>query len=118
MTRVPFLIWWQLAATLVKNTPTPFDTYRALLEGIDEIVSAEKDLGTQARGRRLARSYWEIGDAIHAHLLANEGKTTYGEGFFGRLATSHPEKSFSMSSDQRPSISPGRSIPVCPSTLY
>jgi hypothetical protein len=64
----------------------PVDTYGALLEGIDEIISAEKDLGTQARGRRLACSYWEIGDAIHAHLLENEGKSTYGEGFFDRLS--------------------------------
>ena len=63
-----------------------FDSYSALLEGVEEILSAEKDLGTQARGRRLARSYWEIGDAIHAHLLANEGKSTYGEGFFDRLS--------------------------------
>ena len=64
----------------------PFDTYSALLEGIDEIVAAKKDLGTQTRGRRLARRYWEIGDAIQAHLEANEGRTTYGEGFFNRLA--------------------------------
>ena len=64
----------------------PFDSYSALLEGVGKILSAEKDLGTQARGRRLARSYWEIGDAIHAHLLANEGKSTYGEGFFDRLS--------------------------------
>ena len=64
----------------------PFDTYSALLEGIDEIVAAKNDLGTQTRGRRLARRYWEIGDAIHTHLRATEGKTTYGEGFFNRLA--------------------------------
>ena len=64
----------------------PFDSYSALLEGIDEIVAAKKDLGTQARGRRLARRYWEIGDAIHAHLEANQGRTTYGEGLFNRLA--------------------------------
>ena len=28
----------------------PFDSYSALLEGIDEIVTAGKDLGTQTRG--------------------------------------------------------------------
>ena len=64
----------------------PFDSYRALLEGIDEIISAKRDLGTLARGRRLARSYWEIGDAIHTHLLASEGKTAHGEGFFKRIS--------------------------------
>ena len=63
----------------------PFQSYNALLDGIDEIIDAQKDPSTQARGRRLARSYWEIGDAIHAHLLANEGKSTYGERFFARL---------------------------------
>ena len=64
----------------------PFQSYDALIDGIDEIIAAQKDLGTQARGRRLARSYWEIGDSIHAHLLANEGKSTYGERFFIRLS--------------------------------
>ena len=64
----------------------PFQSFDALIDGIDEIIAAQKDLGTQARGRRLARSYWEIGDAIHAHLEANQGRTTYGEGLFNRLA--------------------------------
>ncbi len=64
----------------------PFQSYDALIDGIDEIIVAQKDLGTQARGRRLALSYWEIGDAIHAHQLANEGKSTYGERFFIRLS--------------------------------
>jgi hypothetical protein len=64
----------------------PIDSYDALIDGIDEIVAAQKDLGTQARGRRLARSYWEIGNAIHTHQLANEGKSTYGERFFTRFS--------------------------------
>ena len=64
----------------------PSESYSGLLEGIGEILSAEKDLGTQSRSRRLARSYWEIGDAIHAHLLANESKSTYGEALFDRLS--------------------------------
>ena len=29
--------------------------------------------------RRLARSYWEIGDAIYAHLLENAARAGYGE---------------------------------------
>ena len=64
----------------------PFQSYDALINGIDEIIAAQKDLGTQARGRRLARSYWEIGDTIHAHQLTNEGKSTYGERFFTCLS--------------------------------
>ena len=63
-----------------------FDSYSALLEGIDDILATGKDLGTQTRGRRLARTYWEIGDSIHEHLRASEGKTTYGEAFFDRLS--------------------------------
>ena len=73
-------------ASLGSPSLTPFDTYNALLEGIGEIISAGKDLSSQARGRRLARRNWEIGDAIHTHLLANEGKSAYGEGLFDRLA--------------------------------
>jgi hypothetical protein len=63
----------------------PFQSSDALIDGIDEIIAAQKDLGTQARGRRLARNYWEIGDTIHTHLLANEGKSTCGERFFTRV---------------------------------
>ena len=63
----------------------PFQSFDALIDGIAEIIAAQKDLGTQARGRRVARSYWEIGDAIHTHQLANEGKSTCGERFFPRL---------------------------------
>ena len=29
--------------------------------------------------------YRGIGDAIHSHLLANEGRTAYGERLFQRL---------------------------------
>ena len=63
-----------------------FDTHAALLEGVREILSTEKDLSSQTRGCRLARRNWEIGDAIHNHLLANDGKPAYGEGLFESLA--------------------------------
>ena len=62
------------------------DTYDALLEGIDEIFASGKDLSSQARGRRLAHGYWQIGDAIHHHLLAHVDKSTYGEGLMKRLS--------------------------------
>ena len=63
----------------------PFQSFDAPINGIDEIIAAQKDLGTQARGRRLARSYWEIGDAIHTHLLNNQARSGYGEGLFTHL---------------------------------
>jgi len=62
------------------------DTYGSLLAGIGEIIAAGKDLSSQTRGRRLARNYWEIGDANHRHLLAHEGKSNYGEGLMTRLS--------------------------------
>ena len=62
------------------------DTYGALLTGVGEIIAAGKYLSSEARGRRLARSYWDIGDAIHRHLVAHEGKSTYGEGLITRLS--------------------------------
>ena len=64
----------------------PRDTYGALLDGIGEIISSGKDLSSQSRGRRLARSYWEIGDAVHLHLLTHQGKSTYGESLIERLS--------------------------------
>ena len=64
----------------------PFDTYAALIEGIGEIISAGKDLSSQSRGRRIARRNWEIGDVLHTHLLANQGKTAYGEGLIKRVS--------------------------------
>ena len=64
----------------------PFDTYPALIEGIGEIISAGKDLSSQSRGRRIARRNWEIGDALHTHLLANQGRAAYGEGLIQRVA--------------------------------
>ncbi len=62
------------------------DTYSALLDGIGEIMSSRKDLSSQSRGRRLARSYWDIGDAVHLHLLTHRGKSTYGESLIERLS--------------------------------
>ena len=64
----------------------PFRTYDSLRAGIDDIISSGKDLSSTARGRSLARRNWEIGDAIHEHLVANQGKSTHGEGVIRLLA--------------------------------
>ena len=60
--------------------------YGSLLDGIEDILTSGRQLGRDARGHRLARTYWGIGDAIHSHLLANEGRTAYGERLFQRLS--------------------------------
>ena len=67
-------------------TDTAFTSYDALLDGVREILSSA-DVGRhQDRGRRRARLYWQLGDAIHTHLLHQEARADYGEGLFKRLS--------------------------------
>ena len=69
------------------NTTRSDREYGSLLDGIEDILDSGRQLGRDARGHRLARTYWGIGDAIHSHLLANEGRTAYGERLFQRLSS-------------------------------
>jgi len=63
-----------------------FTSYDALLDGVREILSSA-DVGRHRdRGRRKACLYWQLGDAIHTHLLHHQARAKYGEGLFGRLS--------------------------------
>ena len=61
-------------------------TYAALRELCHEISEGGQISSTREREQRKARIYWEIGDAIHGHLLRHEGKPRYGDRLYPRLA--------------------------------
>ena len=61
-------------------------TYGALRDLCHEISESGQISSIREREQRKARIYWEIGDAIHGHLLRHEGKPRYGDGLYPRLA--------------------------------
>ena len=64
----------------------PPDTYANLLESLREATRDGQVSGTVDRERRRTRTYWEMGDAIHRHLLGHEGKPKYGDRVISKLA--------------------------------
>ena len=61
-------------------------TYPALLEILREVSRDNQVSGTVDRERRRTRTYWEMGDEIHRHLLGHEGKPRYGDQVISKLA--------------------------------
>ena len=61
-------------------------TYPALLESLREVSRDNQVSGTVDRERRRTRTYWDMGDQIHRHLLRHEGKPKYGEQVISKLA--------------------------------
>ena len=61
-------------------------TYPALLESLREVSRDNQVSGALDRERRRTRTYWDMGDEIHRHLLGHEGKPRYGEQVISKLA--------------------------------
>jgi len=64
----------------------PPDTHAGLLESLREATRDGQVSGTVDRERRRTRTYWDMGDAIHQHLLGHEGKPKYGDRVISKLA--------------------------------
>ena len=67
------------------NPPT-INTYTALRDEVTKVLSAGKERARQAVEREKARTYWEVGVLIQAHLLANDTRAGYGKYMVPRLA--------------------------------
>ena len=61
-------------------------TYPDLLESLREVSRDNQVSGTVDRERRRTRTYWDMGDQIHQHLLRNQGKPRYAERVISKLA--------------------------------
>ena len=68
---------------MLTSAVATYDALRHLCQEISEdgLISSARE-----REQRKARIYWEIGDAIHSHLLSYEGKPRYGDQLYVRLA--------------------------------
>ena len=62
------------------------DTYDALRDLCLEISEGGLISSAREREQRKARIYWELGDAIHLHLLSSQGKARHGDQLYVRLA--------------------------------
>ncbi len=62
------------------------NTYSVLRDEIAQILSAGKERARQAVEREKARTYWEVGGLLQAHLLVNKDRAGYGKQVIPRLA--------------------------------
>ena len=62
------------------------NTYSVLSDEIAQILSVGKERARQAVEREKARTYWEVGGLLQAHLVENKGRTGYGKQLIPRLA--------------------------------
>ena len=53
--------------------------YRGLKTQVAGILQEGKNRAARAVERELVRTYWQVGDALHRHLLANQDRAGYGE---------------------------------------
>lgn len=58
------------------------NTYKKLVDQVTKELSALEGFIK----RRTAEGYWKIGQYIHVHLLENQSRAGYGEGFYEKLA--------------------------------
>ena len=61
------------------------NTYSALRDEVAQVLAAGKERTRQAVEREKAGTYWEVGDLLQAHLLANKSQAGYGEHLIPRL---------------------------------
>ena len=65
------------------------NTYTALRDEVAKVLASGKE---RARSGRVesekARTYWEVGGLIQAHLLANKDRADYGRHLVPRVANS------------------------------
>ena len=70
----------------MKPNPLIINTYSALRDEVAKVLSAGKERARQAVEREKARTYWQVGGLIQAHLLVINAKAAYGDQVMGRLA--------------------------------
>ncbi len=68
------------------NTLPSAKTYTALRAEIAEILEQGKERARRAVEQERVRTYWEIGQALHAHFLANKERADYGDQLVERLS--------------------------------
>ena len=64
------------------------NTYTALRDEVAKVLASGKERARQAVEREKARTYWEVGGLIQAHLLANKDRADYGRHLVPRVANS------------------------------
>jgi endonuclease YncB( thermonuclease family) len=62
------------------------ETYNSLKDRATAILDAGKQRAALALERERVQTYWEVGDVLHAHLLAHKDRAGYGEQTVARLA--------------------------------
>jgi endonuclease YncB( thermonuclease family) len=62
------------------------ETYNSLKDRATAILDAGKQRAALAVERERVQTYWEVGDILHAHLLAHKDRAGYGEQTVARLA--------------------------------
>ena len=67
------------------NPPT-INTYTALRDEVAKALASGKERARQAVEREKARTYWEVGGLIQAHLVSNKANPGYGNQVIARLA--------------------------------
>ena len=70
----------------MNHNPLIINTYSALRDKVAKVLSAGKERARQAVEREKARTYWEVGGLIQAHLLVINAKAAYGDQVMGKLA--------------------------------
>ena len=62
------------------------ETYNSLKGRVAAILDAGKQRAALAVERERVQTYWEVGDILHADLLAHKDRAGYGEQTVARLA--------------------------------
>ena len=60
--------------------------YRSLRTRVTGILQEGKTRAARAVERELVRTYWQVGDVLHRHLLANQERAGYGDQLMVRLS--------------------------------
>ena len=61
-------------------------SYRPLRAQLERILQEGKARAARAVERELVRTYWQVGDALHRHLLGNQDRAGYGEQLMVQLS--------------------------------
>ena len=60
--------------------------YRSLRTRVTGILQEGKTRAARAVERELVRTYWQVGDVLHRHLLANQERAGYGDQLMVQLS--------------------------------